>query len=67
MKLLVEIDFDVVNENDVVSEGYRIIDFDGCYDNDNDFGYDFSDDVYSKMKDMVGDNKVGVVKKWRIK
>ena len=35
--------------------------------NDNDFGYDFSDDVYSKMKDMVGDNKVGVVKKWRIK
>ena len=67
MKLLVEIDFDVVNENDVVSEGYRIIDFDGCYDNDNDFGYDFSDDVYSKMKDMVGDDKVGVVKKWRIK
>ena len=66
-KLLVEIDFDVVNENDVVSEGYRIIDFDGCYDNDNDFGYDFSDDVYSKMKDMVGDDKVGVVKKWRIK
>ena len=67
MKLLVEIDFDVVNENDVVSEGYRIIDFDGCYDNDNDFGYDFSDDVYSNMKDMVGDDKVGGVKKWRIK
>ena len=67
MKLLVEIDFDVVNENDVVSEGYRIIDFDGCYENDNEFGLNFSDDVYSKMKDIVGDNKVGVVKKWRIK
>ena len=67
MKLLVEIDFDVVNENDEVKEGYRIIDFDGCYENDNEFGLNISDDVYSKMKDMVGDNKVGVVKKWRIK
>ena len=65
MKLLVEIDFDVVNENDIVNEGYRIVDFDGCYDNE--FCYDFSDDVYSKMKDIVGDDKVGVVKNWRIK
>ena len=67
MKLLIEIDFDVVNENDEVNEGYRIIDFDGCYDNDNEFGMDISDDVYSKMKDIVGEDNIGVVKNWRIK
>ena len=74
MKLLVEIDVDVVdrdkfdvdedNGNDYVD--YSIIN-DVEYWN-NDFYYEFGDDVNRKINDVLKDsNNIGIVKKWRIK
>ena len=74
MKLLVEIDVDVIdrdkfdvdedNGNDYVD--YSIIN-DVEYWN-NDFYYEFGDDVNRKINDVLKDsNNIGIVKKWRIK
>ena len=74
MKLLVEIDVDVIdrdkfdvdedNGNDYVD--YSIIN-DVEYWN-NDFYYEFGDDVNRKInEELKGSNNIGIVKKWRIK
>ena len=74
MKLLVEIDVDVIdrdkfdvdedNGNDYVD--YSIIN-DVEYWN-NDFYYEFGDDVNRKInEELKGSNNIGIIKKWRIK
>ena len=74
MKLLVEIDVDIIdrdkfdvdedNGNDYVD--YSIIN-DVEYWN-NDFYYDFGDDVNRKInEELKGSNNIGIVKKWRIR
>ena len=74
MKLLVEIDVDIIdrdkfdvdedNGNDYVD--YSIIN-DVEYWN-NDFYYEFGDDVNRKInEELKGSNNIGIVKKWRIK
>ncbi len=74
MKLLVEIDVDVIdrdkfdvdedNGNDYVD--YSIIN-DVEYWN-NDFYYEFGDDVNRKInEELKGSNNIGIVKKWRIR
>ena len=74
MKLLVEIDVDVIdrdefdvdedNGNDYVD--YSIIN-DVEYWN-NDFYYEFGDDVNRKINEKLeGSNSIGVIKEWRIK
>jgi len=74
MKLLVEIDVDVIdrdkfdvdedNGNDYVD--YSIIN-DVEYWN-NDFYYEFGDDVNRKInEELKGSNNIGIVKKWKIK
>ena len=74
MKLLVEIDVDIIDRDkfDVDEEnGFDYVDYDiindDCYWN-NDFYYDFGDDVNKLInKKLEGSNNIGVIKNWRIK
>ena len=74
MKLLVEIDVDVIDRDkfDVdVENGFDYVDYNIINDEEywnNDFYYRFGDDVNDVINDKLKDsNNIGVVKKWRIK
>ena len=74
MKLLVEIDVDVIDRDkfDVdVDNGFDYVDYDIINDDEywnNDFYYRFGDDVNDVINDKLKDsNNIGVIKKWRIK
>ena len=71
MKLLVEIDVDIFDRDYFGDFVECICDYDiindDCYWN-NDFYYDFGDDVNKLInKKLEGSNNIGVIKKWRIK
>ena len=73
MKLLIEIDVEVVDEDEVKDMDWygkycdKIINEDEYWNND--FYYDFGDDVNKKinkkLKKLKG--KIGVIESWRIK
>ena len=74
MKLLVEIDVDVIDRDkfDVdVDNGYDYVDYSIINDVEywnNDFYYEFGDDVNRKInEELKGSNNIGIVKKWRIR
>ena len=74
MKLLVEIDVDVIDRDkfDVdVENGFDYVDYDIINDDEywnNDFYYRFGDDVNDVINDKLKDsNNIGVIKKWRIR
>ena len=74
MKLLVEIDVDVIDRDkfDVdVENGFDYVDYNIINDEEywnNDFYYRFGDDVNDVINDKLKDsNNIGIVKKWRIK
>ena len=74
MKLLVEIDVDVIDRDkfDVdVDNGFDYVDYVIINDEEywnNDFYYRFGDDVNDVINDKLKDsNNIGIVKKWRIK
>ena len=74
MKLLVEIDVDVVDRDEFevdVENGFDYVDYDIINDDEywnNDFYYRFGDDVNDVINDKLKDsNNIGVIKKWRIK
>jgi len=74
MKLLVEIDVDVIDRDkfDVdVDNGFDYVDYDIINDDEywnNDFYYRFGDDVNDVINDKLKDsNNIGVIKEWRIK
>ena len=74
MKLLVEIDVDVIDRDkfDVDEDnGFDYVDYSIINDVEywnNDFYYDFGDDVNRKInEELKGSNNIGIVKKWRIK
>ena len=71
MKLLVEIDVDIFDRDEFGNFVECICDYDiindDCYWN-NDFYYDFGDDVNKLInKKLEGSNNIGVIKNWRIK
>ena len=74
MKLLVEIDVDVIDRDEFdvdVENGfdyvdYNIINEDEYYNND--FYYEFGNEVNKVIKEKLkGSNNIGVIKKWKIK
>ncbi len=74
MKLLVEIDVDVIDRDkfDVDEDnGYDYVDYSIINDVEywnNDFYYEFGDDVNRKInEELKGSNNIGIVKKWRIR
>jgi len=74
MKLLVEIDVDVIDRDkfDVdVDNGFDYVDYVIINDEEywnNDFYYRFGDDVNDVINDKLKDsNNIGVIKKWRIR
>ena len=74
MKLLVEIDVDVIDRDkfDVdVENGFDYVDYNIINDEEywnNDFYYRFGDDVNDVINDKLKDsNNIGVIKKWRIR
>ena len=74
MKLLVEIDVDVVDRDEFevdVENGFDYVDYNIINDEEywnNDFYYRFGDDVNDVINDKLKDsNNIGVIKKWRIK
>tara|TARA_R100001591_G_scaffold94464_1_gene100299 strand:- start:44 stop:268 length:225 start_codon:yes stop_codon:yes gene_type:complete len=74
MKLLVEIDVDVIDRDEFdvdVENGFDYVDYNIINDEEywnNDFYYRFGDDVNDVINDKLKDsNNIGVVKKWRIK
>ena len=74
MKLLVEIDVDVIDwdEFDVdVENGFDYVDFNLINDDEywnSDFYYYFGDEVNKVINEKLkGSNNIGVIKKWKIK
>ena len=74
MKLLVEIDVDVIDRDkfDVdVDNGFDYVDYVIINDEEywnNDFYYRFGDDVNDVINDVLKDsNNIGVIKGWKIK
>jgi len=74
MKLLVEIDVDVIDRdkfNVDVENGFDYVDYDIINDDEywnNDFYYRFGDDVNDVINDKLKDsNNIGVIKGWKIK
>ena len=74
MKLLVEIDVDVIDRDkfDVDEDnGFDYVDYSIINDVEywnNDFYYEFGDDVNRKINEKLeGSNNIGVIKEWRIK
>ena len=74
MKLLVEIDVDVVDRDEFevdVENGFDYVDYNIINDEEywnNDFYYRFGDDVNDVINEKLNrSNNIGVIKKWRIR
>ena len=74
MKLLVEIDVDVIDRDEFdvdVENGFDYVDYNIINDEEywnNDFYYRFGDDVNDVINDKLKDsNNIGVIKEWRIR
>ena len=74
MKLLVEIDVDVIDRDEFdvdVENGFDYVDYNIINDDEyynNDFYYEFGDEVNKVIKEKLkGSNNIGVIKEWRIK
>ena len=74
MKLLVEIDVDVIDRDEFdvdVENGFDYVDFNLINDDEyynNDFYYYFGDEVNKVIKEKLkGSNNIGVIKEWRIR
>ena len=74
MKLLVEIDVDVIDRDEFevdVENGFDYVDYNIINDDEywnNDFYYRFGDDVNDVINDKLKDsNNIGVIKGWKIK
>ena len=74
MKLLVEIDVDVIDRDEFdvdVENGFDYVDYNIINDEEywnNDFYYRFGDDVNDVINDKLKDsNNIGVIKGWKIK
>ena len=74
MKLLVEIDVDVIDRDKFevdVENGFDYVDYNIINDEEywnNDFYYRFGDDVNDVINEKLKDsNNIGVIKKWRIR
>ena len=74
MKLLVEIDVDVIDRDEFevdIENGFDYVDYNIINDEEywnNDFYYRFGDDVNDVINDKLKDsNNIGVIKKWRIR
>ena len=74
MKLLVEIDVDVIDRDKFevdVENGFDYVDYDIINDDEyynNDFYYEFGDEVNKVIKEKLkGSNNIGVIKGWKIK
>ena len=74
MKLLVEIDVDVIDRDKFevdVENGFDYVDYNIINDEEywnNDFYYRFGDDVNDVINEKLNrSNNIGVIKKWRIK
>ena len=74
MKLLVEIDVDVIDRDEFdvdVENGFDYVDFNLINDDEywnNDFYYYFGDEVNKVINEKLkGSNNIGVIKEWKIK
>ena len=74
MKLLVEIDVDVIDRDEFdvdVENGFDYVDFNLINDDEywnSDFYYYFGDEVNKVINEKLkGSNNIGVIKKWKIK
>jgi len=74
MKLLVEIDVDVIDRDEFdvdVENGFDYVDFNLINDDEywnSDFYYYFGDEVNKVINEKLkGSNNIGVIKKWRIR
>ena len=74
MKLLVEIDVDVIDRDEFdvdVENGFDYVDFNLINDDEywnSDFYYYFGDEVNKVINEKLkGSNNIGVIKKWQIK
>tara|TARA_B100000214_G_scaffold179299_1_gene129086 strand:- start:242 stop:484 length:243 start_codon:yes stop_codon:yes gene_type:complete len=74
MKLLVEIDVDVIDRDEFdvdVENGFDYVDYNIINEDEywnSDFYYRFGDDVNDVINDELRDsNNIGIIKKWRIK
>ena len=74
MKLLVEIDVDVIDRDEFdvdVENGFDYVDFNLINDDEywnSDFYYEFGDEVNKIIKEKLkGSNNIGVIKEWKIK
>ena len=74
MKLLVEIDVDVIDRDEFdvdVENGFDYVDYNIINEDEywnSDFYYEFGDEVNKVIKEKLKDsNNIGVIKEWRIK
>ena len=74
MKLLVEIDVDIIDRDEFdvdVENGFDYVDFNLINDDEywnSDFYYYFGDEVNKVINEKLkGSNNIGVIKEWRIK
>ena len=74
MKLLVEIDVDVIDRDEFdvdVENGFDYVDYNIINDDEywnSDFYYYFGDEVNKVINEKLkGSNNIGVIKEWRIK
>ena len=74
MKLLVEIDVDVIDRDEFdvdVENGFDYVDFNLINDDEywnSDFYYEFGNEVNKVIKKKLkGSNNIGVIKEWKIK
>ena len=74
MKLLVEIDVDVIDRDEFdvdVENGFDYVDFNLINDDEywnSDFYYYFGDEVNKEINEKLkGSNNIGVIKEWKIK
>jgi len=74
MKLLVEIDVDVIDRDEFdvdVENGFDYVDFNLINDDEywnSDFYYYFGDEVNKVINEKLkGSNNIGVIREWRIK
>ena len=74
MKLLVEIDVDVIDRDEFgvdVENGFDYVDYDMMNEDEywnSDFYYYFGDEVNEVINEKLkGSNNIGVIKEWRIR
>lgn len=74
MKLLVEIDVDIIDRDEFdvdVENGFDYVDFNLINDDEywnSDFYYYFGDEVNKVINEKLkGSNNIGVIKEWRIR